>query len=201
MNEITERYSRETESPLGCANLSPFFTIKKGNRILDLGCGNGSQAAQLKARYGAEVTGLDLTAAMIAKAQANHPGLSFVQGDIHLLPFESEAFDVVTSNCVINHSRDKKRVFAEIGRVLAPGGHFLIGDVCAVDRLPEEVSNDPVAIAACYGGAIPKEEYLEIIRSLGFIWIEQLASRTYPKAGFLLESLVIRGFKPPILTQ
>jgi ubiquinone/menaquinone biosynthesis C-methylase UbiE len=143
------------------------------------------------------VVGLDLTSAMIERARIEnvHERLTFVEGDIHHLPFLADSFEVVLSNCVINHSKEKNLVFGEILRVLRPGGHFLIGDVMAVERLPEAVSGDPSAIAACYGGAIPKEEYLEIIRTLGFLRIEQLDSRTYSKEGFLLESVTLRGFK------
>ncbi|HBN07321.1 MAG TPA: ubiquinone biosynthesis protein UbiE [Cyanobacteria bacterium UBA8530] len=198
--KITERYSKETESfSLGCANLSPFLAIREGDHLLELGCGSGKQAARLAALVGPKgiIVGLDLTSAMIERARIENVDerLTFVEGDIHRLPFDEDSFDLVSSNCVINHSRDKKLVFAEILRVLRPGGHFLIGDVMAVERLPEEVSSDPTAIADCYGGAIPKEEYLEIIRALGFLRIEQLDSRIYPKAGFLLESVTLRGFK------
>lgn len=195
---ITERYTKETASAsLGCANLSPFFAIASEDSVLDLGCGSGGQVARIQSEYHPKRTiGLDLTPAMIEKARGRYPELEFVLGDILQLPFEAESFDVITSNCVINHAKDKRTVFSEIFRVLKPNGHFLIGDVMAVERLPEEVSNDPEAIAACYGGAVPKEEYLETIRQLGFIDLQQLASRTYLKEGYWLESIILRGYKP-----
>lgn len=199
MNQsITERYGKETATAsLGCANLAPFFAITSEDSVLDLGCGSGGQSARIHTEYHPkQIIGLDLTPAMIDKARERYPQLEFVVGDILQLPFPDETFDVITSNCVINHASDKRKVFSEIYRVLKPDGHFLIGDVMAVDRLPEEVANDPEAIAACYGGAIPKEEYLEEIRKLGFTHIEQLASRTYPKEGYWLESIILQGFKP-----
>lgn len=196
--KIQERYQKETETAnLGCANLAPFFEIHPGDVILDLGCGRGRQAIQLAKKVGknGKVVGLDLTEAMIEKARAVNPyqNVSFVQGDIEDIPFHDQTFNLVYSNCVINHSIRKKQVFSEIFRVLKKGGMFLIGDVMAVERLPESVSNDPNAIADCWGGAIPKEEYLEIVRSVGFSRLEQLSSRKYPKNGFPMESIILKG--------
>jgi ubiquinone/menaquinone biosynthesis C-methylase UbiE len=198
--KITERYSCETETiSMGCANLSPFFDIKKGDFVLDLGCGNGNQALGLSVMAGVDgkVFGLDMTPAMIKKAQEkiNKPNVEFLIGDIHELPFENEYINVVISNCVINHSSDKKKVYAEIFRVLKKNGHFIIGDVTSVDKLPEKIANDPDNIAACWGGAMMKKDYLEIIKNCGFKKIFELSSRRYVKNGFLLESIVLKGEK------
>ncbi len=196
--KIQDRYQKETETVnLGCANLTPFFDIQSGNTILDLGCGRGRQAIQLTKTVGknGKVVGLDLTLEMIEKARSANTfeNVSFVQGDIENLPFENNIFDLVYSNCVINHSIRKRQVFSEIFRVLKKDGHFLIGDVMAVKRLPESVSSDPNAIAACWGGAIPKNEYLDIVRSVGFSRLEQLSSRKYLKNGFPMESIILKG--------
>jgi ubiquinone/menaquinone biosynthesis C-methylase UbiE len=197
---IVERYQKETKTAnLGCANLSSHFNIKHGDVVLDLGCGRGKQAIELGDKVGndGEIIGLDLTEKMVNAANEanNKENVSFIQGDIHNLPFDNDKFHSVYSNCVINHSLEKEKVYKELYRVLKSGGHFLVGDVMSVERLPEEVSNDPEAIAACWGGAIPKDEYYKIIEECGFKNVETLSSRQYMKNGFLMESLIIKGVK------
>lgn len=198
---INDRYSKYTEADsMGCANLAPFFDIQIGDVVLDLGCGSGNQALRLAEVVGANgfVYGLDISQAMIEKAQskAAKENVKFTTGRIENLPYEDKSMNVVISNCVINHSTDKKAVFSEIFRVLKNGGHFLIGDVMAVERLPEKISNDPEKIAECWGGAIPKDEYLDVIKKLGFINLTELSGRKYYKNNFLLESVIIKGEKP-----
>lgn len=198
---VAARYTGETaEESLGCANLWPHLGVKEGISVLDLGCGNGSQAvriAQLAGPTGFSA-GIDLTPAMIAKAMARPSAypVDFRLGDIHALPWSGGRFDLVVSNCVINHARDKERVYSEIFRVLKRGGAFLVGDVMSRERLPEIVSSDPEAVADCWGGAIPKEEYLQTIIACGFDRVEILESRSYQKNGYGMESAVIRVVKP-----
>jgi arsenite methyltransferase len=197
---ITERYSKETgNSGLGCANLQPFLSIRKGDVILDLGCGNGDSTAKLCEITGENgfIYGLDITTGMIEKARErnNKPNLGFILADIHDIPLENESVNIVLSNCVINHSTDKRKVFKEIHRILKSGGHFLIGDVMSAEKLPEEISSDPQKIAECWGGAIRKQEYTGIISGIGFINIKELSSRQYYKNNFLLESVILKGEK------
>jgi len=198
--QIKDRYANETEAAnLGCANLTTLYDVNEGDVILDLGCGKGTATRYLVGLTGecGFVHGLDLTEKMIVKAkQINQlPNIEYQQGDIHDLPYKEDMFNSVVSNCVINHSTNKSRVFKEINRVLVVGGHFLIGDVMSVERLPEEVSNNPDNIAACWGGAIPKDDYVQVIKDAGFIDIEILNSRRYYKNGYELESIIIRGVK------
>lgn len=199
-NSIISRYEKETESAsLGCANLWPFISLKENMCILDLGCGRGIQTQELgrKLRGQGLVIGLDLTPAMVEKARAsNNPGnVEFVVGAIEDLPFEDNRFDLIVSNCVINHARDKRKVYQEIFRTLKQGGKFIIGDVTSVEELPKSVADDPKAVADCWGGAITKEAYLQIVRESGFKHIALEGSRVYPKNGFLLESIILRGEK------
>lgn len=198
--KIIERYSKVKDTDnLGCANLSPFLNIKKNDYILDLGCGNGSQAIRLSEITGEKglVYGLDLSETIIlnAKSKNNKSNVKFVSGDIEKLPFENGYFNLIISNCVINHSMKKKSVFSEIYRVLKKGGYFLIGDVMSVDKIPYDIANNPENIAACWGGAILKSEYLSIITDIGFKNVQELSNRQYMKNDFLLESIIIKGEK------
>ncbi len=198
---IQKRYAKETESAgLGCANLNPFLDIRAGEKVLDLGCGSGGQSILLAEKVGTagSVTGIDLTTEMIDKAKAKNPpeNVVFLTADMHSLPFSDRSYDLILSNCVINHTLRKADVFSEIFRVLKPGGRFLIGDVMSVEALPEEIANDPVALADCWGGAIPKEKYLEIVEQCGFIKLEILSSRRYMKNGYELESITLKGVRP-----
>jgi len=198
--KINSRYEKEINSEnMGCANLTTFYDFKPDSYILDLGCGNGNGTFRLRKSINESgfIYGLDLTEKMITKAKANNTfdNVDFIKGDIHSLPFNKNYFNAIISNCVINHSLNKKQVFSEIYRVLKPGGYFLIGDVMAVEELPESVHNDPKAIADCYGGAILKTKYINTVNQLGFKNVQELSSRQYYKNGFLLESIILKGVK------
>jgi arsenite methyltransferase len=198
--KITDRYSKKTESSgMGCANLKPYYKINSGDIVLDLGSGSGSEALGLSDNAGESgfIFGLDLTSEMVDRANSKNfkKNVKFILGDIHALPFDDNFFNVILSNCVINHSRDKKKVFSEMYRTLKKGGYFLIGDVMAVEKLPEEVTKNPENIANCWGGAISKSMYLQIIKEAGFLNITELSVRQYLKNDFLLESIIIKGDK------
>lgn len=197
---IQERYSQNKESgSLGCANLWPYLKINAGDSILDLGCGNGSQTVAYADASGPSgfVAGIDLTPLMIEKARASdvkYP-IDFKVGDIHDLPYPNNLFDLVVSNCVINHSPDKTKVYSEIYRVLKTGGKCVVGDIVALEKLPKTVASDPAAIAACWGGAVTREDYVKAIKSAGFTEFSLTSARQYMKNGFPLESIIIQGVK------
>lgn len=201
---IQERYQQESCScsDLSCGSTLDLLQIREGERILDLGCGRGEDtlvAAEQVGRAGTAV-GLDLTEAMILAARSNAAtkgttNVAFVLGDIESLPFADGSFDGVTSNCVINHARDKGRVYREINRVLRQGGRFVISDAVTKVPLPEQVQQDPEAWAQCYGGAVTEEEYFQQIKLAGFRSIEILTRREYLKNGFDFISLTIRAVK------
>lgn len=204
IEEIQKRYTKEAEScdNLSCGNNLPFLNIAPGESILDLGCGGGGdtiEAAKLTGPGGVSC-GMDITDAMLAKAAAaaKSQGLDnvrFVKGDIENLPFADESFHAVMSNCVINHARDKKKVYREIYRILKGGGRFVISDAVTKEPLPDDVKNDPEAWAQCYGGAITEQEYLNSISGAGFDTIKILNRREYIKNTFDFISLTILAEK------
>ena len=201
---VEKRYEKESETAcsLGCGTVLSDLAVAAGESILDLGCGRGAEtleAARLAGPAG-KATGLDLTEAMVqtARQEAAKAGVAnafFVTGDIEALPFGNDTFDGAISNCVINHARDKSRVFREIHRVLKPGGRFVISDATTRLPLPEEVRKDPEAWAQCFGGAVTTEEYLESVRGAGFAELEILARREYIKNGYDFISITIKAVK------
>ena len=201
---IQDRYTDEASScsNLSCGSNMEILGVSAGETILDLGCGRGTEtleAARL-AGPGGTAVGLDLTEAMVEKATQNAAaqGLSntrFVCGDIESLPFEDEIFDAVTSNCVINHARDKSKVYAEIYRVLKPGGRFVVSDAVTKEPLPPEVKNDPEAWAQCFGGAVTEKEYLDSILSAGFDRLNIKNRREYIKNTYDFISLTLQAYK------
>lgn len=202
--KIKKRYEEESAQScsLHCGSTLDELEISEGEWILDLGCGRGEESIRAAGMAGPKgmATGLDLTEAMIhqARDRAAREGVknvTFRQGDIENLPFEENSFDGVMSNCVINHARDKNKVFCEIRRVLKPGGRFLIADAVTKYPLPSEVKADPEAWAQCFGGAITEEEYLQSILKAGFHEVGILNRRKYLKNGYDFISLTIRAVK------
>lgn len=174
-----EGYAPDADLQLGCGLPTEFAGILKGNFVLDLGSGAGNDCFVARALTGPEgkVTGLDFTDAMLHKARViasklNYSNVEFVKGDIEDIPLPSDSYDVVISNCVLNLVPDKKKAFAEINRVLKPGGHFCISDVVLDGELPEALKADAVLYAGCVSGALPKVEYLGIIQNAGFTGIQ-----------------------------
>jgi SAM-dependent methyltransferase len=171
----TEGYVADADLGLGCGLPVEHAGLKPGQTVLDLGCGAGLDAFVARNEVGAagRVIGVDMTAEMIAKARDNAARLSldnveFRLGEIEHLPVRSGTVDVVISNCVLNLVPDKQRAFAEVHRVLRPGGHFCISDIVASRNLPEWVKGIAEAYAGCVSGAIPKTDYLDIIAATGF---------------------------------
>lgn len=202
---IQERYSIESSNScnnLSCGSNLDYLGLNQGENILDLGCGRGKETLQAALLVGptGKAFGLDLTPAMVeaARINAEEAGVTnalFIQGDIEALPYPPDSFDAVMSNCVINHAKDKTRVYREIYRVLKPGGRLVISDAVTKNPLPEKVKNDPEAWAQCYGGAITEEEYLEAIRRSGFSIIHILKRREYLKNSYDFASLTIKTLK------
>lgn len=173
--ENVEGHHPEADLGLGCGIPTNYAAIKKGDHVLDLGSGAGNDCFVARAIVGeaGKVTGLDFTDAMIAKANENKQKLGFtnvefVQGDIEEMPLPDNRFDVVVSNCVLNLVPDKDKAFAQIMRVLKPGGHFCVSDVVIKGELPEKLRDDAVMYAGCVAGALGMDEYLQIIENNGF---------------------------------
>ncbi len=168
-------YNADADLGLGCGLPTEFALIKEGDTVVDLGSGAGNDAFVARAITGptGKVLGLDMTPAMIDKARENAEKLGFNNvefrlGDIEAMPIGGNRADVVVSNCVLNLVPDKKKAFAEIYRILKPGGHFSISDVVIQGELPEGLRNDAEMYAGCVAGAIRKEDYLDLIRQTGF---------------------------------
>lgn len=168
-------YNSDADLGLGCGLPTEYAAIEVGNSVLDLGSGAGNDCFVARAIVGetGKVTGLDFTEEMLTKANANkeklgYSNVEFVKGDIEEMPLPADEFDVVISNCVLNLVPDKKKAFAEIYRVLKPGGHFCISDVVLKGELPESLKKEAVMYAGCVAGAIEESEYLEIVKETGF---------------------------------
>lgn len=168
-------YNPDADLALGCGLPTQFAQIKKGDTVIDLGSGAGNDCFVARAETGEEgkVIGIDFTEAMIDKARENAEKMGFNNvefryGDIEKIPVTANRADVVVSNCVLNLVPDKEKAFAEIFRVLKPGGHFSISDVVLSGKLPEKIQNAAEMYAGCVSGAIAMQEYLEIIQKAGF---------------------------------
>ncbi|MFY9153804.1 MAG: arsenite methyltransferase [Prolixibacteraceae bacterium] len=170
-----EGYNPDADLGLGCGLPTEFAGIKKGDHVLDLGSGAGNDCFVARALAGEEgrVTGLDFTDAMLEKARINteklgYTNVGFVKGDIEEMPLPDETYDVVISNCVLNLVPDKEKAFAQMYRVLKPGGHFCISDVVLNGTLPKNLQEAAEMYAGCVSGAILKPDYLQIISNQGF---------------------------------
>jgi len=165
----------EADLHLGCGVPTRHAALKPGERVLDLGSGAGNDAfiARHEVGAGGHVLGVDMTAGMIAKARANAAKLGFGnvefrEGQLEDLPVDSASIDAVISNCVLNLVPDKGRAFAEMFRVLRPGGRFCISDIVATAELPAAVREVAALHVGCVAGAMAEAEYLALLRSTGF---------------------------------
>ena len=166
-------HDEAARSSFGCGNPLAFAGVRPGETVLDLGSGAGFDLLIAAEKTGptGRVIGVDMTDAMIEEARANAKRAGFDQvevrkGVIESLPVEDASVDWVISNCVVNLSPEKDRVFAEIGRVLRPGGRFSISDIVAED-LPAPLRDMAAAYAACIAGAISEEQYVRGLEAAG----------------------------------
>lgn len=171
----TDGYVPDADLGLGCGIPTEFAQIKKGDVVLDLGSGAGNDAFVARALVGTsgKVIGVDMTASMIDKARKNNDTLGFNNvefrlGEIEHLPIGSNMVDVIVSNCVLNLVPNKNQAFAEMFRVLKPGGHFSVSDIVLKGELPDGLRTAAEMYAGCVAGAIQLEDYLDGIRAAGF---------------------------------
>jgi len=172
---------------LGCGNPVALASLRKGETILDLGSGGGLDcflAANKVGRKGM-VIGVDMTPEMIDKARSNiakfrHKNVEFRLGEIENLPVADNAIDVVISNCVINLSSNKGRVFEEAFRVLKPRGRLMISDIVLLKELPEVIRHNVEAYIGCISGAVLKDEYIKTIRAAGFKDVRIIEETRFP---------------------
>jgi arsenite methyltransferase len=175
-DQLASLPSEVRDMALGCGNPTALANLQPGMVVVDLGAGGGIDAILAALRVGTEgrVIGVDMTPEMVAKATENaaKAGLANVEfrlGEIEQLPIEDAVADVVISNCVINLSAEKHRVFAEAFRVLRPGGMLAVSDMVLLRELPAAVASDPAAWSSCIAGAVPLAEYLDLIERAGFM--------------------------------
>jgi ubiquinone/menaquinone biosynthesis C-methylase UbiE len=176
----------EANLGLGCGAPLGFLSLKAGETVLDLGSGPGLDAFLAARQVGPEgrVIGVDMTPAMLDRARANAAKIGashveFREGRLEALPVESSSIDAVTSNCVINLVPDKRAVFAEIARVLRPGGRVVISDILLDGRLPGAVEQDLLAYVGCVAGAMRREEYFALVGAGGLEKVEVLRDVDY----------------------
>jgi arsenite methyltransferase len=202
---VNIRYAKESSccTPLSCGSALGLVELQVGEVFLDLGSGRGTdvlKGARIVGNSGKAI-GVDFTQEMIEISQINQRKMrvsnaEFFQSSIESLPFPDEYADAIISNCTINHSPSKEKVYSEIYRVLKANGRSVISDIISETHLPEEITKDPQAWAKCYGGAIPQKEYFHAISKAGFRSVEILEeSVPYEKGGVLVRSITIRLFK------
>ncbi|MBI5166794.1 MAG: arsenite methyltransferase [candidate division NC10 bacterium] len=186
----------------GCGNPTALADLREGEVVLDLGSGGGIDVLLAARKVGPKgrVIGIDMTEEMIQRARENAKamGLDNVEfriGEIENLPVENESIDVVISNCVINLSPDKGRVFQEAFRVLRPGGRVVVSDIVSKGKLPEEARKDMDAWARCIAGALEDREYLEKIRKAGFQSLQVVSKGSHREPGKVY-SINIKAIKP-----
>ncbi|MGD0398776.1 MAG: arsenite methyltransferase [Syntrophobacteraceae bacterium] len=172
---------------LGCGNPVALASLKEGDAVLDLGSGAGFDAFLAAARVGpaGKVIGVDMTPEMVYKAKANavkggFQNVDFRLGEIENLPVSGSEVDVIISNCVINLSPEKGKVFKEAFRVLKPGGRLMVSDLVLLKPLPEIVRQSVEEYVGCIAGALMKDEYLAAITAAGFRDLKVVGEDVYP---------------------
>ena len=163
---------------LGCGNPVALASLREGETVVDLGSGGGIDCFLAAKKVGArgKVIGVDMTPEMIDKARenarkTNHSNVEFRLGEIEDLPVADNTVDAIISNCVINLTPNKKKVFEEAFRVLKPGGRIMVSDIVLTKELPEAIKKGAHP-ASCVQGAIMKDKYVETIRNVGFQNVE-----------------------------
>lgn len=188
----------------GCGNPVTLALLKEGDVVLDLGSGAGFDAflASKKVGVTGRVIGVDMTPEMVKKAgenakKGNYANVEFRLGEIEKLPVEDSSIDVIISNCVINLSPEKQKVFEEAFRALKPGGRLMVSDLVLVKKLPAAVKESVEAYVGCLAGAVMKDDYLSFVRKAGFQDIKIVDQSSYPvDAAAGVVSIKIHAAKP-----
>ncbi len=193
---------------LGCGNPTALASLKEGEIVLDLGSGPGFDCFLAAKKVGkkGKVIGVDMTPEMLDKARINakkgkYTNVEFRLGEIENLPVADNSVDIIISNCVINLAPNKKRVFEEAFRVLAPKGRLMVSDIVLLKKLPDSIQNNVEAYAGCISGAELKEKYLELIRKAGFREVKVMEEKTYPLEYIVSESTLKDAIKMGNMTE
>jgi SAM-dependent methyltransferase len=177
---------------LGCGNPVALASLQEGEVVIDLGSGAGFDCFLAAKAVGEKglVIGVDMTPEMLDKARGNarkggYGNVEFRLGEIENLPIADHIGDIVISNCVINLSPDKERVFREAFRVLKPGGRIMVSDLVLLEPLPDAVKSSVEAYVGCIAGAALKDIYLDAIAKAGFGDIRIMDEYAYPVKDFI----------------
>jgi arsenite methyltransferase len=182
VQELADLPDSVTDMAMGCGNPTAIAELKPGEVVLDLGSGGGIDCFLAARQVGPQgrVIGLDMTPEMIHLARQNAKkvgatNVEFRYGEMEDLPLPDESVDVIISNCVINLSPDKDKVFSEAYRVLRLGGRLAVSDIVTHGPLPEVVRSNLEAWAGCVAGALDEAVYLDKMRRAGFTEVEVTA--------------------------
>jgi ubiquinone/menaquinone biosynthesis C-methylase UbiE len=174
------------EASLGCGNPTALARLNPGEVVLDLGSGGGIDVLLSAKRVGptGKAYGLDMTDEMLAlanenKRKAGANNVEFLKGEIEHIPLPDNSVDVIISNCVINLSADKDRVFGEAFRVLKPGGRLAVSDVVTRGEVDAQIRKNILLWVGCVAGALEESEYREKLVSAGFAQVEIEPTRIY----------------------
>jgi len=184
-DELNNLLTDSNITTFGCGNPLAFSEVREGDIVLDLGPGAGLDLliAARKVGPSGQVIGVDMTEEMISKAEENikAAGVKNVEvrkGLIEDLPVKSSSVDWVISNCVINLSPEKEKVFSEISRVLKPGGRMVVSDMVG-ENIPEWLRENKNLYSACISGVISEKEYLSGLRKAGLEKVKVSERKTY----------------------
>ncbi len=195
-------YQEDADLGLGCGTPVDHAELQLGEIVLDLGSGAGLDSMIAAPLVGAkgEIIGVDLTPSMVARAKKNASAIGvdnavFIEGDIEQLPIEDSSIDVVISNCTLNLVPNKAQAYAEIFRVLRPGGRFIISDVVTVGNPDPELLRRAEEAAGCVAGAMEKESYMQLIVAAGLKELEVVRFRSLKVISEQdgLASITVRG--------
>src|SRR5258706_949000 len=185
-NQTTQIPEEAVRASLGCGNPTALARLNPGETVLDLGSGGGIDVLLSAKRVGptGKAYGLDMTDEMLALARENQrkagvDNVEFLKGEIEHIPLPDNSVDVIISNCVINLSADKDRVFAEAFRVLKPGGRFAVSDVVVRGEVPSQIRRSIELWIGCVAGALEENEYRAKLGKAGFTDVDIEPTRIY----------------------
>lgn len=198
---------------LGCGNPTAIGNLKPGEIVLDLGSGGGFDCFLAAKKVGdkGRVIGVDMTPEMLARARENAvkmgtTNVEFRLGEIEHLPVADGSVDVIISNCVINLSPEKRKVFKDAFRVLKPGGRLAVSDVVAIAEIPDQLREQPELLCGCIAGAERVDRIQDLLNEVGFeavriklkSYSRELVSEWYPGTGVekYVSSADIEAVKP-----
>ncbi len=202
--ELSAAPKEAAEISLGCGNPLAMAGLKPGEVVLDIGSGGGLDAFLAAGRVHptGRVIGVDMTPAMLERARASASknqiaNVEFRQGYAEELPVADGEVDVIISNCVINLTEDKGHVFREAFRVLKPGGRLEVSDIVTSGAVPIELRESAEGWSECVTGALPEQEYLDLIVQAGFLHVTTRRSTSMGEiAGVSIYSAIVSANKP-----